>query len=125
MLRAALGLLVLGVVVTIGFMLHAGEPAKPTWWLFLLPFAAWALAPYLLVAVLAFRLHAQGGAAAVLALAALLLAGSSALLLWLAFVAEPDPQSGLVFVVLPFWQLAAAVPLGLLARWLARRHTPL
>ncbi len=32
-------LLAVGVAVTIGFMLYAGEPGRPTWWLGFFPFA--------------------------------------------------------------------------------------
>ena len=38
--------LAVGAVATLGFMVYAGQPESAVWFLGMLPFAAWALAPY-------------------------------------------------------------------------------
>ena len=47
--------LLLGFLTTLGFMVYAGEPSNPWWWLLFVPFAAWAGGPYVAVALVARR----------------------------------------------------------------------
>jgi hypothetical protein len=119
--RIVLSLLGVGVLVTVAFMFHAGEPRRPTWWLGFIPFVAWALLPYGLVGLLASRLRASSRSIDVLAAAASLLSLSSSYLLYLGFVAETDAQSGLLFLFVPLWQLVALVPVAWLANTLGAR----
>jgi hypothetical protein len=119
--RVTLGVLATGAVVTLGFMLDAGEPGASGWWLLFLGFGAWALLPYGVVALVAIRLGSSLASLRVLLAAALLLTGASSLLLYQAFVVDLDPQSGIVFVFLPVWQLVGLAPFLLLAGWLRSR----
>jgi hypothetical protein len=118
---STLALLAVGVSVTLGFMVHAGAPARPAWWLLFVPFAAWGIAPYAAVAVAARRARGSRAPAWVLFLAAALLVASSAALLYDAFVRHLDPQSGLVFLFLPLLQVAGLAPFLLFARALRRK----
>lgn len=106
--------------MTLGFMLHAGSPGQPSWWLGFILFGAWALAPYGVCAAAARR-ASDGREGLVWLAASVLLTGASAALLYDAFLARPDAQSGLVFLFLPLWQLVGLAPFALAARSLARR----
>ena len=108
--RITYGLLLVGAVATVGFMGYAGRPANALWWLFALPLAAWTLVPFGLVAAEARRYTADLGSLSLLCAAAALLSASSIGLLYLAFVAKPDAQSGLVLVFLPLWQVLGLLP---------------
>ncbi len=114
----AFALLAAGAGTTLGFMFLAGTPREPLWWLFFLPFAAWGLAPFALAAWTA-RLRPRNtlSAAAVLAGSALV-AGGNAWILTQAFVVHPDPQSGLVFLFLPGYEIVALAPFLAAARWI-------
>ncbi len=119
--RVTLIFLSVGAVATLGFMVYAGEPGRASWWLFFLPFAAWALVPYALVCAETRRHPANLGSLSLLNAATVLLSGSSVVLLYLAFVAQPVAQSGLVFIFLPVWQAVGLLPFLAVARILARR----
>ena len=114
-------LLFVGAATTLGFMAYAGEPTSASWWLFALPLAAWTLLPYALVASGTRRHPSTRGSLSLLSWTAALLSGSSIALLYLAFVAQPDAQSGLVLVFLPLWQSVALLPFLGVPRVLARR----
>lgn len=118
--RVSLGVLAAGALITLGFMLHAGSPGQPSWWLGFLLIGAWSLAPYGVCAAAGRRVSA-GREGLVWLAASALLTGMSAALLYDAFVARPDAQSGLVFVFLPLWQLVGLAPVAPVARSLARR----
>lgn len=110
MLKVAVyGVALAGVGVTLGFMLHAGEPERASWWPGMLPFAAWASAPFLATGYAAYRLSSRYSLC-VLLFAGTLLAVTSVVLFYRVFVSQPDAQSGLVFVFLPLWQLIGLVP---------------
>ncbi len=121
LVRITLALLTVGAVATLGFMAYAGEPGRASWWLFALPFAAWTLMPYALVAAEARRHPSNRGSLSLLSVAAALLSGLSIVLLYLAFVAQPDAQSGLVLLFLPLWQSFGLLPFLAASRFLARR----
>jgi len=104
-----------------GFMLYAGQPEHPGWWLGVLPFVLWSLIPYALLAWTAARVRDSRRSLWVLLVASVLLTGGSGVLLYQAFVARPDAQSGLVFLFLPVWQVVVlAVPV-VVAHALGRR----
>ncbi len=115
MARAIFAILLVGGLVTLGFMLDAGEPDKLWWWAGFLPFAGWALVPYAALALVAHRLRSSRRSLWVLLVAAAVLSGSAAALLYQAFVTNIDAQSGIVFVILPLWQLIGCVPFLLLS----------
>lgn len=108
-------------MVTLACMLYAGEPRRPRWWLGFAPFAAWALLPFLVAGILSFRLRGSPASRRVLLAAAGLLTASTCWLLYVAFIDQPDAQSGLVFLFLPLWQLVGLLPIGLLAAALGSR----
>lgn len=115
------GALLVGVLVTMGFMLYAGEPTHLDWWLGFLFFGLWAFIPYFVVASMARRVSMSQPSLWVLLVAALLLTAGSSIVLYMSFIAQPDPQSGVVFVFLPMSQLVALVPFLLVAFLLRRR----
>jgi hypothetical protein len=120
--RVTVGLLVVGTLVTLGFMIRAGEPGEWWWWPLFLPFATWSLAPYAAVAHVLRRRTSGLASRGAVCLAAALLAGTTAYVLYSAFVVHLDPQSGLVFLFLPLWQLLGVAPILWVAQWLARRE---
>ena len=67
-------------------------------------------------------MRSSARALAIVAAAAALLACGTAALLYDVFVARPDAQSALLFVVLPLWQALALAPFGVAAYWVARRE---
>ena len=121
LLRTTRLLLLVGAAATLGFMAYAGQPGSASWWLFFLPFAAWTLVPYALAAAETSRHPSGRGSISVLCAAAAILSGSSIGLLYLAFVAQPDAQSGLVFIFLPVWQSLGLLPFLGVSRILSRR----
>jgi len=118
---STLTVLLLGFLTTLGFMLYAGEPSKSTWWLFFVPFAGWAGAPYAITGLAVRRSAASRASQVVLLLTAIALTGFGCSMLYTAFVTHIDAQSGIVFVFLPVYQLMGLVPLLLIAQHLARR----
>ncbi len=93
---------------TAGFMVKNGDPGALGWWQLALGFFAWASALYLLAGWYAYRRRHSPSAVIAVFVATLLMAAGGFGLLWDAFVTHVDPQSGLVFVVLPPVQFVVA-----------------
>jgi FtsH-binding integral membrane protein len=119
--RSIFTILLLGVLTTLGFMVHAGEPSSPSWWLLFVPFAGWVSVPYAVVALAVRRQPVVRSSQVVLLIAAIALATFGGYTLYGAFVTHIDAQSGIVFVFLPLYQLVGLVPLLWIAQSLARR----
>lgn len=119
--RSISGALLVGVLVTVGFMLYAGEPGDPRWWLGFFFFGLWSFVPFLVVAYLAHRFSTSQRSLWTLLPAALLLTAANSIVLYMSFIAQPDPQSGVVFVFLPMMQLVALVPFLVVAFVLRKR----
>ena len=119
--RIVYALLLVGAVVSLGFLARAGDTTQPSWWFFLPLFGAWVIFPYAAVAIVVRWRPATPASHATLCLAAALLSGFGILSLYSAFVTHLDPQSGIVLVFLPLWQLIGLTPFLLLSRHLARR----
>ena len=119
--RSIGGTLLAGVIVTAGFMIYAGEPADPGWWLGFLAFFLWALLPFAIVALMAYRPSMSQRSLWVLLAASVLLTVATCALLYTALIVQTDAQSALVFVVLPIWQLIA-LPVFLLVAFLLRER---
>jgi hypothetical protein len=119
--RAILGGVLAGAVATLGFMIHAADRTRPSWWISFVLFAAWALLPYAAMGAAARLRPSNRSSRSVLLAAAVLLSGLSALVLYDVFVAHPDAQSGLVVLILPLWQLVGLAPFVAASRYLARR----
>lgn len=118
----AIGLvLTAGAISTVGLLAWATDLSRASGWLWGAAIALWSLTPYG-VAARATRLVERSPKALRLMLAtAVLLAGFGVAGLVSAFVLHPDPQSGIVPVFLPIWQLLGMAPLAIGAQWLARR----
>jgi hypothetical protein len=86
---------------TLAVMVYASRPGDLESGLMLLAFMPWAIAPYCGLAALALKRRSSVEKSRIVAVAALIVAGLGACLLTDAFVIRLDPQSGLVFLVLP------------------------
>lgn len=109
--------LAIAALATMAFMIYGGSPERAGWWLLFLPFAAWALLPYGLLAVRAERAAGHRGATTIVLVGSVLATAFGVFALYMAFVAQPDPQSGLVVLFVPVWQLVGLVPFF----WLSSR----
>lgn len=105
-------------LASVGVMLSVADLDDPIAGVLALGFAAWVAAPYLLLFHASLRSRVDRLAAWLLLLAAVALAAFGITIYYDAMYVHLDPQSGIVFFVIPLWQLAAA---GLLSWWLARR----
>ena len=114
--------LLLGFLTTLGFMVYAGEPSNPWWWLLFVPFAAWAGGPYVAVALVARRPSSSRASRLIALLTAIGLTAFGAYSLFTAFVTHLDAQSGIVFVFLPLYQLIGVFPMVLIAQSLTPRE---
>lgn len=117
--RLAYVVAVVGVIFTTWLMLYASEPwnAGVGRWAMILPFAVLALSPYIIIARLARRLGGDTVKARALLAVAVLLTAPAIYFYVMGFLVEPDPQSGLLFVFLPIYQLLAGAVAGM-AIWL-------
>ena len=99
----------LAVLAILGLMMSVADLQGPAGRVLSLIFAAWVAAPYVLLFHTALRpgadrLHAVILMAATVALAAFVLA-----IYYDAMFVHLDPRSGIVFFVVPVWQMAAAI----------------
>lgn len=117
--RVAYAVAAVGLVFTTVLMLYASEPwnAGVSRWAMILPFAALALAPYLVIARLARKIGRDVVKSRALLAVALLVTAPAIFFYVMGFLIEPDPQSGLLFVFLPIYQLLAGAVAGM-AIWL-------
>jgi hypothetical protein len=97
----------LGALITLGFLLDAAELGEPERLPVLAAFGAWAISPFVGVAIVMRRVASERRAALVMTVAAIALSGVSAWLLYQTFVVHLDPQSAIAFVVLPLYQIGA------------------
>lgn len=74
-------------------------------------FHVWVVLPFWLLYRRAARFAASQAASWLLVVAGLLGTVSSAYIYWDVFIAltDPDPQNGLIFLALPFWQLVGVL----------------
>ena len=108
-----------GLLFTTALVLYASEPwnAGVGRWAMILPFAVLALSPYLIIARLTRRFGRDTVKARALLAVAILVTAPAIYFYVMGFLIEPDPQSGLLFVFLPIYQLLAGAVAGL-AIWL-------
>jgi hypothetical protein len=109
-----------GVAGILALLVYAGRPKTLDWFISVLPFAAWLLAPYLLTGVAAWNVSNlfSGFMAFVSSLAAIAVGIG---LPWKTlFIDRPDAQGALIFLVVPCWQWLIAGPPALLALRSAR-----
>ena len=109
-----------GAALTFALMLYASNPFRGEggslvgWLLLAVPYWIWGASPYVAVyaaaRVIGRRRTSGARTAAVLALLGILLAVvGNGLYVQTLFVAPPDAQSGLVFLVVPFYQWVATL----------------
>lgn len=122
--RAIFFLLAVGAIGTLGFIAYAADPGQPSSWWFLFLLAVWALLPYAIAAAAVRWQPASHASDSVLLLAAVLLAGLGTFGLYDAFILDPDPQSGLLLIFLPLWELLGLIPVVGISRFVARRGRP-
>ncbi len=105
---------ILSLLYNAFFMLWAGEPGRLGWWPLSLAFYAWAGLPFLVILGFSRLRKEHVPSLVILLIHILLLSGGGFYLLWQAFFVCLDPQVGIVFVMLPLYQLGGAV-IGILA----------
>jgi len=123
--RLGYALFAAGALITLGFMVYAGRPSSLEWVVGVAPFAIWALAPFAGGALVCRVVRSSSRALGIVAAAAGLLAGVTAVLLHRVIVVEADAQSGLVFLFLPLWQSLGLAPFVGFALWVAIREAQL
>ena len=117
--RDVLGLSTLAVVALLGaavlaIMLRAGNPSDPSWWVLLVPFLAWCLAPIVVPLFAAPRSWFMTIGIALLG------AGSVYAYLHDMFGPGARSTSALIFIFLPIYQwFAVAILMGF--AWVLRR----
>lgn len=99
-------LAVLGAVLTLGIAIYAAQGAETRTLPFLILVLLWACSPYAALFVLARRTSSGGPWPIVLPVCVLATMLFGLYFFWQGFFVQPDPQSGLLFVFLPFYQLA-------------------
>ncbi|MBI3344438.1 MAG: hypothetical protein HY028_06250 [Gammaproteobacteria bacterium] len=100
------GLTLLGGILTLGIAIYAAQGAESRTLQFLILVILWACSPYAALFVLARRVAASGPWLIVLPICALATMLFGLYFFWQGFFVQPDPQSGLLFIFLPFYQLA-------------------
>lgn len=98
-------LAVLGAALTVGIALYAAQGAESSTLLFLILVLLWACSPYAALLFLARR-TSSGPWCIALPICVLATMLFGLYFFWQGFFVQPDPQSGLLFVFLPFYQLA-------------------
>ncbi len=107
--------LILGVVITISIMVHAARGCGFLLSLVTLVFAAWAMIPYV-VLFHSSRLQTSFKVSWFILLSALGIVGLGVYIYIDAFFIHIDPQSGLVFIFVPLYQLILAGIIFAIAR---------
>lgn len=98
-------LAVLGAVLTVGIALYAAQGAESRTLLFLVLVLLWACSPYAALLVLARR-TSDGPWRIVIPICVVATMLFGLYFFWQGFIVQHDPQSGLLFIFLPFYQLA-------------------
>lgn len=98
----------LGAIVTCGLIVFTAQGAESGSWPFLIGVLLWALLPYVALYAIATRASKIGTWAWSLAAATVGISAFAIYFYWSGFFLHPDPQSGLLFLILPGYQLAGA-----------------
>ena len=106
-------LVAVGLVSNAYFMLTNGEPDKLWWWPLAFGFFAWSAVPFAGIVIAARYCISSLISRALLFLTALVVACGGIYILVEAFITHLDPQSGIIFIFLPFYQcVAMAIGVG-------------
>jgi len=123
--HAIRSLAALAAAASLGIMAYAGLFSSGSLTLAALGFAAWACAPYAIAWLAARSLQGDIIASSILALGLVIIAAPGLYAYIIVFIAasKPDAQAGLVFLVIPLYQLSAVLltcALALLVKRLRR-----
>ncbi len=111
------------VLFTAILMLYAGEPTTPSWYVTAIPFLLWTSIPYGILLAFNRLFPSSPRKNGTVLLTAALISGFAIYCLVNAFFLNPDPQSGIVFIFLPLYQIAAAIIGGLISLALLKRSS--
>jgi hypothetical protein len=120
--RAIGSVLLLGALGTVGLIAWATDLSRPAGWLWAAAISLWSLAPYGVAARATRQVEASRRARATMLAAVALLSATGLAVLARTLVLAPDPESGLVPLFLPAWQLLGLAPFAIAAQWLAGRE---
>lgn len=113
MTRLSLGLVAAAAVATVGILIYSFETGDFGAWLWFALFTAWNLSPWVALAVLAWSIRARRAPSVAVLLGVAILAVWAVYTLYDTTVAHVDPQSGLMFVLLPALVWIGIIVLGL------------
>jgi hypothetical protein len=106
--------LIPGLIANGYFMVTNGSPEEIWWWLLAVGFFVWGAVPYVGIAAADKRILTNTIGKIILLITALTITGSGIYILIEAFIINLDPQSGLIFIFLPFFQsVIAAIGIGI------------
>lgn len=106
-------ILAAGILSNAYFMFTDGEPDKLWWWLLGIVFFLWTSVPFVGLAAAYYRITLNIFGKIVLFFSALIITTGGIYFLVEAFITHLDPQSGLIFIFLPFYQLVVvAIGIG-------------
>jgi len=94
-----------GIAATIWFMLQNGDPDSFTWYLIAIPFLIWTLLPFAAVFLMMKKARDVLQTSITIFIVSAIISFGGIWILYDAFVLHLDPQSGLVFLILPVLQL--------------------
>ncbi len=97
---------IVGGLLTAGFVIYAAGDAESGSLPFLVIAIVWTVLPYVALVLLARRAFSWRYWPATLVISTLAVMAFGLYFFWLGFFAYPDPQSGWLFIILPFYQLA-------------------
>lgn len=121
MTATAYGIQVFGVALTLGALVYAGQPRSWLWFADVAWLAGWLVVPWLGCGLGTRAMRDSVPATKALLVASVLLLCSLVGALAVSFIGTPDAQRGLVFLVLPVWQLLCMLPPCLVATGLFLR----
>ncbi len=118
--RLLLGVLIVAGVATLGFVFQAGGPPSTlARWIVAIAFGGWTVLPYVVLGLLMGRLGPRLWGWIVFAAGTALVVGLAGWAYYSGFVLHLDPQSGILLVLVPFYQLVIVAPTALLGLWLS------
>ncbi len=107
-------LVAIGILANVYFMLTNGEPDKLWWWTGELVFFVWTAIPFVGIATATKCLSKGLTSAFILFITSIIITFGGVYALVETFIVHLDPQSGIIFIFLPFYQLVhVAVGVGL------------
>jgi len=112
--------LLIGIAANIWFMFQNGEPNRLYWYFIATPFLFWTFLPFAAVYLIIYKANELLYTRIIFFFTSATISFGGFWILYDAFVLNLDPQSGLVFLILPFLQLiVVSIGFGLiqLLRW--------